>query len=101
MEKSNLIAVKAFCHSHEIETAFIYSIYEIGLIDLVKTEEDDFIEEVQLSDLEKTVRLHKDLHINSEGIAAVFDLLQQMESLQKKVTALQNRLEIYENPGDL
>lgn len=100
MEPTNLIAVQTFCRSHEIGTDFIYSIHEIGLIELKKTEEDDFIEETQLSDLEKTVRLHKDLHINSEGIAAVFDLLKQLEALQKEVNTLQNRLEIYETPSD-
>ena len=96
MEHSNLIAVRTFCRSHEIGPEFIYSINEIGLVEIIKTEKDDFIDETQLSDLEKTVRLHKDLHINSEGIAAVFELLQQMETLREKVNTLQNRLKIYE-----
>lgn len=98
MEHSNLIAVQTFCSSHEIGTDFIYSISEIGLIELVHLdeEEDDFIAETQLSNLEKTVRLHKDLHINSEGIAAVFDLLEQLNSLNHEVIRLRNKLEIYQ-----
>lgn len=102
MEKSNLIAVQTFCSSHEIGTDFIYSIREIGLIELVELEEetDDFIEENQLPNLEKTVRLHKDLHINNEGIAAIFELLQKLDSLNQQVNHLQNRLAIYERSGD-
>lgn len=102
MEKSNLIAVQTFCSSHKIGTDFIYSISEIGLIELVKMEEedDDFIKETQLSDLEKTVRLHKDLHINNEGIAAVFELLQQLNSLNHEINQLRNKLAIYEGRTD-
>lgn len=98
MENSNLIAVQTFCSSHGIGTDFIYSIREIGLIELVQLEEeeDDFIQEAQLSDLEKSVRLHKDLHINNEGIAAVFELLQQLDSLNHEVNRLRNKLEVYE-----
>lgn len=98
MEKSNLITVQTFCNSHEIGSDFIYSIREIGLIELVELEEesDDFIEEAQLSNLEKTVRLHKDLHINNEGIAAIFELLQKLDSLNHEINHLQNRLAIYE-----
>lgn len=92
----NLIAIRTFCRSHEIDTGFVHSIYESGLIEIVKKEEDEFIEENQLSALEKSVRLHKDLHINSEGIAAVFDLLEQMDSMKDEITRLKNRLEIYE-----
>lgn len=97
MKNSNLIAVQTFCSSHQIGTDFIYSINEIGLIELVEieAEEDDFIDENQLTDLEKTVRLYKDLHINTEGIAVVFDLLKQLESMNREVTQLRNKLEIY------
>lgn len=97
MEDPNLIAIRTFCSSHQVGTDFIYSIYEIGLIEIVKGKEEDFIEETQLSNLEKTVRLHKDLNINTEGIAAVFDLLQQVDSLNHKIRTLQNRLAVYEN----
>lgn len=98
MEHSNLIAIKTFCESHEIGSDFVYSICETGLIELVKieAEEDDFIAVTQLSELEKTVRLHKDLHINQEGIAAVFELLERVEALNKQVNTLRNRLGVYE-----
>lgn len=97
MEDSNLVAIHTFCSSHQVAPDFIYSIYEIGLIELIKVEDEDFIEETQLTNLEKTVRLHKDLHINSEGIAAVFDLLNQVDSLSHEVQRLKNRLAVYES----
>ncbi len=96
MKDSHLIAVQTFCSSHQVGTDFIYSIYEIGLIEIVKVKDEDFIDETELSNLEKTVRLHKDLQINTEGIAAVFDLLDQMDSLNHKIQSLQNRLSVYE-----
>ena len=96
MENSNLIAIQTFCSSHQVGSDFIYSIYEIGLIEIVKVENEDFIEESQLSNLEKSLRLYKDLHINTEGIAAVFDLLEQVDSLNHKIQSLKNRLAVYE-----
>lgn len=91
-----MIAIKSFCTSHGIETDFVYSIQETGLIEIVKRDEDEFVEEAGLEALEKSVRLHKDLHINTEGIAAVFDLLDQMDSMREEMTRLRNRLELYE-----
>lgn len=94
MEK--LIAIRTFCSSHQIDVDFVYSIYESGLIEIITREEDEFIEETQLPTLEKSVRLHRDLQINSEGIAAIFKLLEQVDSMQEEINRLRNRLDIYE-----
>lgn len=92
----NLIAIKTFCRSHDIDPDFVYSIYENGLIEIVQEEDDEFIEETQLTVLEKSVRLHRDLHLRSDGIATVFELLDQMDTLQKEVVRLKNKLALYE-----
>ena len=96
MENSKLIAVEAFCTSHGIEATFVYSIQEMGLIDIVSVDEAPFIREEHVSDLEKTIRLHRELDINPEGISAIFELLRKVDSLQEEVNFLKNRLRVYE-----
>lgn len=43
------------------------------------------------------MRLHYDLEINIEGIDAIYNLLEQVNSLRKEITTLNNRLRLYED----
>jgi len=43
------------------------------------------------------MRLHFDLHINLEGLDAVYHLLQRVENLQSEITSLNNKLRLYED----
>jgi len=96
MEKETLILAAEFCAHHKIEISFIHSLKESGLIDYTIVEEDVFIPQNQLIQLEKLKHLHYDLEINLQGLETITHLLEQMQLMQQEITNLQNRLSFYE-----
>ncbi len=96
MEK-NLIAITTLCSSYEIEFSFINALHKTGLIQIVIIEQDQFIHQDQIGDLEKMIRLHHELNVNIEGIDVVFNLLEKEKKLREELNALKNRLRLYEN----
>ena len=48
-------------------------------------------------EIEKMIRMHQELDVNIEGIDVVFNLLQKIDSLQKELANVRNRLRLYEN----
>ncbi len=96
MEK-NLIAITTLCSYYEIEFSFIDALHKTGLIQIVIIEQDQFIHQDQISDLEKMIRLHHELNVNIEGIDVVLNLLEKEKELREELDALKNRLRLYEN----
>lgn len=96
MTNEEMVAADAFCMSHNVEISFLHSLSESGLLEITTTEESVFIDQDQLPELEKLVRLHYDMDINLEGIEVVHHLLQQMKRMQDDMKALKNRLGLYE-----
>ncbi|MGI8583421.1 MAG: chaperone modulator CbpM [Chitinophagaceae bacterium] len=96
----HLISAQDFCTYYKVEYSFINSLVEYGLIEIIKKEQASFIDIDRLHDLEKFVRLHYDLDINLEGIEAITHLVQRVENMQSEITALKNRLWLYENDGN-
>jgi hypothetical protein len=66
------------------------------MIEITTIEETNYIHESQLQELERIVRLHFELDINLEGIETINHLLQQINYMQDEITALRNRLRLYE-----
>lgn len=96
MEK-DLITIPTLCSHYEIEFSFIDALHQTGLIDIVITEQNQCIHPDQLGPLETMIRLHDELEINIEGIDVIFNLLEKEKELKKELTALKNRLRIYES----
>lgn len=92
MENKNLIAVETFCTYHNVEHSFIYTIEDAGLIEIILVEESSFIPEDKITELEKIVRLNKELDINAEGIGAVLQLLDRIDDLQRENQYLKKKL---------
>ena len=95
--KKNLIAITTLCSTYEIEFSFIDALHKTGLIQIVIIEQDHFIHQDQIRDLEKMIRLHHELNVNIEGIDVVFNLLEKEKELREELIALKNRLRLYEN----
>lgn len=91
-----LISTKTICKHYKIELAFIDSLHQMGLVQIEIIEEDKFILQDQMSDLEKMVRLHQELNVNLEGIDVVFNLLEKERELRNELNTLKNRLRLYE-----
>lgn len=96
MEERTTIPAQEFCNHHQIQISFIRSLHEYGLIQVQKSNENDYLPADQLPELEKMVRLHFDLHINIEGIEAIHHLLHRVEDLQRELHVLRSRLRLYE-----
>ncbi|MDO6596141.1 chaperone modulator CbpM [Oceanihabitans sp. 2_MG-2023] len=97
MEVTDLISINTFCSHYKVPTTFIHDLKEYELIEIVVLNNDHFIKTTQIIEVEKLIRLHFDLHINLEGLDAVYHLLQRVENMQNKITSLQNTLRLYED----
>lgn len=96
MDTTGLILTSEFCQHYSVSYTFITGLSEAGLIDVITIEENQYLRDEQLSELEKLVRLHTDMNINLEGIEAIANLLQQVRQLQDEIAALKQRLRLYE-----
>ena len=97
--KNELFAITTYCSLHGIDHSFITSVSEEGLINITIENEDEFIEEEQLPDLEIYTRLHHEMGINTEGIDAIRHLVHKLRNIQSELNSLKARLRLYE--GDL
>lgn len=97
MRTKKLIPVNEFCFNHQIETSFIDSLQDTGLIELTKLKNSLFLESNQLQQLEKILCFHYELDINLEGIESISNLLQQIDYLQEEILGLKNKLRLYES----
>ncbi|MGB4400159.1 MAG: chaperone modulator CbpM [Daejeonella sp.] len=92
-----MISTDEFCIHHNIEFSFIRNLEEFGLVETISVEQVQYIPENQLEKLERMLRLHRDLDINTEGIDTIGHLVEKIQELQQEVVVLKNRLRLYED----
>lgn len=97
METNNLILIEQLCIHHNIEFSFINTLQEFGLIEVIIIEDNKYIANEKIKDVEKMMRLHFELDINMEGIDAISNLLLQIDNLQKELISAKNKLRLYES----
>lgn len=97
MSSEELISAHEFCMVHHIELSFIRHLHDSGLIGMTVVNNGFFLAADELPVVEKFVRWHYDLAINSEGIEALSHVLERMERLIDENRALKNRLRRYEH----
>lgn len=97
MNQQPLILTQTLCSHYDIEISFVDALHKMGLIQIEVIEQNQFIHQDQISDLEKIIRLHNELNVNLEGIDVVFNLLRREQELRSELNALKNRLRLYEN----
>jgi hypothetical protein len=86
--ENDLIPIDELCIGHNIESSFIVTLYDYGLIQITTIETQQFVSKEQLNDIERMIRLHYDLDINIEGIDAIANLLKRLDSLQSELNYL-------------
>lgn len=94
-----MFAVTTFCSVHNIEHSFVSTLHNEGLISIIIEDNDEFIEEDQLHDLEVYTRWHHEMGINPEGIDALRHLVHKMRDMQTELNLLKNKLQRYEGEG--
>lgn len=97
MQDTHLIPLPSLCTHYEIEMSFFNGLNEHGLIEIVSVEKTYCIHQDKIADLEKMIRLHQDLHLNVEGIDAVFNLLDKIDNLQTELMIAHNKLKRFED----
>lgn len=97
METRDLILIEHFCSNHDIEFSFIDSLQAFGLIEVIIHEDNKYLQQEQLKDVEKMMRMYYDLDINMEGIDVISHLLKRIDTLQHELRLAQNKLRLYEN----
>ncbi|WP_158839900.1 chaperone modulator CbpM [Polaribacter sp. L3A8] len=95
METQNLISIQQFCKHYSIPKTFINELKEYELIEVIVENDDHYIKITQITEVEKMIRLHYDLNINLEGVDVIYNLLNQVSTLKKEITDLQNKLSFY------
>jgi len=96
MNLEDLIPTNEICAKYRVESTFISSLSESGLIEIITVEEVQYVHCDEISEFERLRRLHYDLEINLEGLEAIQHLLGQVKKLQKENIKLKNRLDLFE-----
>jgi hypothetical protein len=94
MENERLITLASVCSHYSVEVTFVRSLGEYGLIEIIRRDETEYIDQEALSDMESLIRLHYDLNINMEGIDAISHLLKKVKEMQEELLRLRNRLDL-------
>lgn len=97
MENKEYIAIQTICRYYKVSDEFILSLCDYDLLEVEVIDSSNYIPKSQVVTLEKYLRLHNDLKINSEGIGAIHHLMQRLENMQDEIAYLRKRLGLYEN----
>ncbi|MCM5662697.1 chaperone modulator CbpM [Galbibacter mesophilus] len=90
------ISIQEFCKNYEVDEVFVTHCREAELVQIHSDAEEDYISEENLPTLEKMVRLYHDLGINLEGLEVIHHLLNRIETMEKELQTMKNRLRLYE-----
>lgn len=96
MQTEQLILLETFCIKYPVEFSFIQLLIEHGLVQITTVEEQHYIPESELPQIEKIIRLHNDLAINLEGVEVINYLLAKLQQQQNEINVLQNKLRFFE-----
>jgi AAA+ ATPase superfamily predicted ATPase len=96
MSTEHYIPLNQLCTHYEVEMSFFTQLNEFGLIEITTVSETHSIHEDCITEVEKMIRLHRELDLNMEGIDTVFNLLDRIKELQKELNVTKNRLRLYE-----
>lgn len=97
METKDLISIQLISSHYNVPVSFINALYEYELIELISVQETVCVYKTEIRKIEKMMRLHFDLNINAEGLDVIYNLLNQVENLQKDIIQLNNKLNRFED----
>lgn len=97
MNIENWISLQNLGKHYQLELNFFFQLQDLGLIEIEIIEQDQYIHENHLLELERIIRLHHEFELNPEGLDIIIHLLQKIEKLQKELLYTQNKLRRYES----
>jgi len=96
MKEQDLIPINFLCEQYRLELSFFEEMGEIGLIEFEVYKGSKHLHQDALLLVEKILRIHRELHVNLEGVDVVMNMLQRQEQLKQELVRVQNRLRRYE-----
>ena len=96
MGTRNFFPIGKLCELYNLEMTFFREMDEVGLIEFVSYEGKEGVYGDELYRVEKVIRIHRDLHVNLEGIDVVMHMLRRQEELESELLRLTNKLRRYE-----
>lgn len=96
MDLQEFIPVRVFCLYHSVEVSFISSLHDFNLVEIIESGNEKYIRLSELPQVEKIVRLHNDLAINTEGVDVVLHLLRKIKAMQNEIVLLKSKLSIFD-----
>ncbi len=96
MAKEKYILVRHYCQNSPIEDSFISQLQEYGLVKFEQRENEAYLDEKDIEEIERFFRLHRDLGINYEGLGAIRQMLKRMAKMEREMESLRRRLRFYE-----
>lgn len=100
MKTTEYISISELCKNYDIEVSFITSLHEIGLVAWEEKDKIQFIPFERIGEIEKMIRIYRDLDVNPQGIDVIFNLLKKVEYLHEEIKELRGRLHLYEDHKD-
>lgn len=97
MNSEKLILLDSLCNHYNIEMTFFYTLSEMNRITIKTIDKSLYVEENTLYEIEKMIRMHQELNVNTEGIDIVLNLLEKMDRIQNQLVSVKNRLRLYED----
>lgn len=97
MRTQDFFPVVKLCEQYNLEFTFFEELGEIGLIRIEVYRGKKCIHQDALNEVEKIIRIHRDLHVNLEGIDVVMHMLRRQEKLEAELLRLTNKLRRYED----
>ncbi len=96
MNLKQYIPLDTVCTHYQIELAFVQRLGEMELIEFQTVDQLVCIHEDHLTDLERLLRLQRELNLELDSMDVVLHLVKKVEHLQAELARLEARLRIYE-----
>lgn len=96
MAQQDFIPISQLCDHYTVEVSFFRKLHEVGLVEITYLEKTECLHQDTLRNFEKIMRIHRDLHVNVEGIDIVLNLLEKVERLNNELHQVKSRLCLYE-----
>jgi hypothetical protein len=97
MKTEKLVSLKRLSTHYELDMTFFYRLIELDLIEIHKIENDEFVHQDLIGEVERMIRMHVELEINPEGIDTIFNLLDKIDRLEDELNEIKNKLRFYED----
>lgn len=97
MNFENWISLQNLGNHYQLELNFFVQLQDLGVLEIEIIEDNQYIHESHLLELERIIRLHKEFELHPEGLDIIIHLLQKIEKIQKELLYTQNKLRRFEN----